>query len=286
MIKTRKSNMNLNEPWVESLLFKKILKEKNKYIKEKAKKFNKDGYIIIDLRLNKKFLKNVVLDIIKIARSKDAKKNPDIYHYNKSPRIIEAFKKSKNILNLCKNKKILYLLNEFYEKKPIAINSINFIRGTDQPLHSDYIHFGSNPHKYLAAAWIALEKTDERNGAITVVPGSHKLEIIDYSLFKLSTPTSMDELAKFYSIYEEYIREVIKFNNLKTKTIKLRPGQAIIWAANLLHGGKKIIDKKRTRFSQVVHYHFEKCNFIYNPGFSNPAEGKYALRNLNNLKII
>ena len=31
----------------------------------------------------------------------------------------------------------------------------------------------------------------------------------------------------------------------------------MIWAANLLHGGKKIIDQSRTRFSQVIHYHFE-----------------------------
>lgn len=278
--------INSNEPWVESLLFKEILKRKNKNVQEKAKKFNRDGYVIIDLKLSKKFINNTISDIIKIAQSRDAKKNPDIYHYNDSPRIIEAYKKSKNILNLCTNKKIINLLNEFYEKKPVPINSINFIKGTDQPLHSDYIHFSSNPHKYLAAAWIALEKADENNGALTVVPGSHKLDIIDYSLFKLKTPTSMTELSKFYSIYEEYIRQVVKLNKFKTKTVKLKPGQAIIWAANLLHGGKKIVNKNRTRFSQVVHYHFEKSNFIYNPGFSKPLEGKYAYRDINQLKII
>ena len=43
------------------------------------------------------------------------------------------------------------------------------------------------PHKYLCAAWIALEKTDEKNGSIIVVPGSHKFDLIDYSLFNLKT---------------------------------------------------------------------------------------------------
>ena len=30
----------------------------------------------------------------------------------------------------------------------------------------------------------------------------------------------------------------MKSNNLRVKTIKLKAGEAIIWSANLLHGGK------------------------------------------------
>ena len=50
----------------------------------------------------------------------------------------------------------------------------------------------------------------------------------------------------------------------------------------------KTTNKKITYIQATVPKVFkptEKCNFIYNPGFSNPLEGKYALRNLNNLKI-
>ena len=86
-------------------------------------------------------------------------------------------------------------------------------------------------------------------------------------------------------MYEEYVAQLIKVKKLKTKTIKLKPGHAIIWAANLLHGGKKILDQSRTRFSQVVHYHFDKCEFVYNPGFSDVSKGKFALRDLKTLKI-
>ena len=49
--------------------------------------------------------------------------------------------KSKTIKELALNKKILTLLNFLYRKKPVPINTINFIKGSDQPLHSDYIHF-------------------------------------------------------------------------------------------------------------------------------------------------
>ena len=231
--------INLNTPWVESNLFNYLIKFKNKKYENIAKKFHRDGYVVIDLKLSKKFIKKTVEDINMLARSKSSKKNPDIYHYNENPRIIEGYKKSKYIKKLCKNKKVLEILKYLYEKKPVAINSINFLKGTDQPFHSDYIHFSSMPHKYLAAAWVALEKTDLKNGPITVIPGSHKLDIIDYSLFNLKTPTSMNELSKFYTVYENYIEKLIKANKLKEKSIILKAGQAILWSANLLHGGKK-----------------------------------------------
>lgn len=220
-----------------------------------------------------------------MSKSKDVKLNPKIYHYNKSPRIIEGWKKSKAIKELALNKKIFKLLSFFYRKKPIAINTINFIKGSDQPLHSDYIHFSSSPHKYLTAAWVALEDTNIDNGPLMVVPRSHKLEIIDYSFFNMSTPRSMNELGKYYKIYETYIKQLVKEKKLTIKPVLMKKGQALIWAANLLHGGKKITDHNSTRYSQVTHYHFENCNFYYNPGFSNPIKGEFAYRNLEKLRI-
>ena len=163
--------------------FQNHIKYKSKKFLKYAKKFNKDGYVIVDLK-NKKELEKTIEDIKRLAKVDDVKKNPDIYHYNKNPRIVEGYKKFNSIKNLCKNKRIIELLKYFYEKT-CSNKLINFIKGTDQPLHSDYIHFSSMPHKYLCAAWIALEKTDEKNGSIIVVPGSHKFDLIDYSLFNL-----------------------------------------------------------------------------------------------------
>lgn len=277
--------INSSPPWVESDLFNYYLRFKNSKIKKIAKFFNKNGYVIIDLKLSKNYINKTISDIKKLAFNPNSKKNPKYFHYNESPRIIEGFKKSEYIKELCHNKMIISLLKQLYEKKPVPINSINFIRGTEQPLHSDYIHFGSIPHKYLAAAWIALENTNNSNGAISVVPGSHKTQIIDYETLNLPAPSSTEEIAKFYKIYENYIKNVVRSKKLKIKNLKLKPGQAIIWAANLLHGGQKIIDKKKTRFSQVVHYHFENCKLIYNPMFSSLSEGRYSERNLKKLAI-
>ena len=75
------------------------------------------------------------------------------------------------------NKKILDILQFLYEKNNPNIN-YKFSKGTEQPLHSDYMHFASIPPLYLAGAWVALEKTNKFNGPIVLVPGSHKLPIV------------------------------------------------------------------------------------------------------------
>lgn len=276
----------LNTPWVESPFFYEILnKEKaSSEYKKLATKFYEEGYIIVDLNLSDKFIQEISKDIEKKIKEKSIKVNPDIYHYNTSPRIVEAWKYSKNVLKLAKHPKILKLLNFFYRKKPMPFSTINFIRGTEQPLHSDYIHFSSLPEKYLVGVWIALEDTNKSNGPLAIAPKSHKLDILNYQDLGLDIPTSMKEHEKCYRVYEEYVKKLIKAQKLKIKQLHIKKGQAIFWAANMLHGGVKMKNNKLTRKSQVIHYHFENCEKYYNPGFSNPKKGIYAERKIERIK--
>jgi len=287
MKKNFSSSKDTSYPWIESPFFKKILKKKKltNYYTNLAKKFNKDGYIIIDLKLEDSFINRIEQDINRNLKIGKIKKNPSIYHYNESPRIVEAWKFSKNIAKLALNRKIINLLDILYDRKALAFSTLNFIRGTEQPLHSDYMHFSSIPERYLAGAWVALEKTNKLNGPLAVVPGSHKFPIVDFNTLNCKKPDSIQSLEKCYRIYEEYVRNMVKITNSKVKPIYLKKGQAIIWAANLLHGGTKHIKKNMTRKSQVIHYHFKGCLKYYNPGFSIPSIGDYAIRELNLVKL-
>ena len=103
------------------------------------------------------------------------------------------------------------LLNFLYESKPLPFSTINFIGGSEQPLHSDYIHFGSMPHKYLVGVWVALENVNKNNGPLKVVPGSHKLSLIDYQDIKREKATNLNELEKNYRVYEKYIKNLVKY---------------------------------------------------------------------------
>lgn len=276
-----------NIPWIESPLFYEILKElrTRKEFINKAIDMHEKGYCIIDLNLDKKFIEKINSDIDKEINKGTVKKNPSIYHYNKFPRIVEAWKFSKNVGLLALNKKIFEFLSFFYKKKPIAFSTLNFIRGTEQPLHSDYMHFATTPHKFLAGVWVALEDTNKFNGPISLVPGSHKFDIIDFNTLNCSLPDSLDSLEKNYRLYENYIKELVASKKYKIKQIHIKKGQAIIWAANLLHGGTKMINKNKTRKSQVMHYHFHGCIKYYNPGFSDPNRGIFKERILEKIKV-
>jgi len=287
-MKFNKSSVDsMSVPWIESDFAKEILKTQkvSNKLRDQANFFINNGYLILRNVLSKKIINEVIKDYEKIINSKSFKKNPDYFHYNKHPRVIEGWKKSKFIKIVAKNKTIQNCLRFFYKREPLAISTINFYAGTEQPLHSDYIHFGSVPELYLAGAWFALEKVDNNNGPLIIVPGSHKLKIINFSDFNLNIPKTSKELKNHYSIYENYLEDLIIEKKMKRKKIFLNRGDAIIWAANLLHGGSKINNKNKSRLSQVVHYHFSKLEYIYNPCFSNKNIGIVAKRDINKIKI-
>ena len=56
----------------------------------------------------------------------------------------------------------------------------------------------------------------------------------------------------------------------------------LIWAANLIHGGKAVLDPLRTRWSQVNHYYFENCVY-YTPMWSNMHTGELFVRNIQHI---
>ena len=203
----KNNSFEIKDPWFESefaisILNKKKIKLK---LKKEAKFFIENGYLIIKKCFSQKIINETLNDFEKIVNSKSFKKNPDYFHYNESPRVIEGWRKSKKIKNICFNKKILKYLSFFYNKKPLPISTINFTLGTEQPLHSDYIHFGSCPEKFLAGVWVAFEKVDKNNGPLQIVPKSHKSKIINFYDLNLDIPKTTKELKKNYTIYENYL---------------------------------------------------------------------------------
>ena len=162
----------------------------------------------------------------------------------------------------------------------MPFSTINFIKGTEQPLHSDYIHFGSMPELYLVGAWTALEDISQDSGPLSVVRKSHKTPIVTFrDLGFDNIPKTTKEIKERYAKYESFLDNYILENNLEIITPILKAGETLIWSANLFHGAGKIQNKKLTRYSQVTHYHFDNCDF-YNPNFSNHYNNNYAKRDV------
>ena len=91
----------------------------------------------------------------------------------------------------------------------------------------------------------------------------------------------LTDVKKQYTLYENWVRDEIKKRKLKPITPKLKKGQCILWAANLLHGSPDCQDSTLSRKSQVTHWTFDCVKMHYNPNFSIPSEKKYIKREVN-----
>ena len=269
----------LNVPWTESPFFYELLKNENLTTEQRAQaiQFHELGYVVLDLDIPNEFLDKVVSEMYSAIKRDTVTKQADFYTYSDSPRIFEEWRNSDSIRELCLNKKLIDTLEFLYNKEAFPFSTINFIKGSNQPLHSDGIHFHTIPQLWMSGVWIALEDTTLTNGTLNIVPGSHKWPVFDYDSLKLPHPDSIDDGEKEnYRVYEEFISKLVEANNAEIKPVPLKKGQALIWAANLLHGGMKIVDENSTRLTQAIHYFYKDCTKYYHPMFSKPYEGIYA----------
>jgi ectoine hydroxylase-related dioxygenase (phytanoyl-CoA dioxygenase family) len=247
---------------------------------ENQKKFYfENGYLIFNI--NDDILIDAVNNDVKeiIENGKKIKKNSKIFSYNESPRIVESYKKSLNCKKIAKHKSVVNMIKFLYDKEPLAFSTINFLTSTQQPLHSDYAHFGTIPELLLVGSWIALEDINPDSGPLQVVPGSHKWDIYRYSdMNGGKVPAGLDEIKKQYSVYEEWVKDQIKIKNLMQVTPDMKKGDCIIWSANMLHGSPDCKVPGSSRKSQATHWTFNNTEKHYNPIFSDIKKNKIVER--------
>jgi hypothetical protein len=201
-------------------------------------------------------------------------------------RISDAWSWNEHVMQIATLPRVLEILRVFYQREAFPFQTLNFQVGTEQATHSDAIHFSPFPQGFMCGVWVALEDVDESNGPLHYYPGSHELPVYDLSHLGIA-PTlagdlGLDNDAVLRVFYKPFIRELVRAHAFEKAEAKLQKGQAIIWAANLLHGGSPILDRSRTRHSQVTHYYFDGCLY-HCPRSADPWLSRPALRPVRNL---
>ena len=225
----------------------------------------KDGYVILDLQGDdfESLAAQVLADM--------APRYPAGEH-----RVHDAWYFSEAVRQLAAHPEVLRLLRMLYGRRPIPFQTLNFDIGTQQPSHSDTIHFHCTPARFMCGVWVALEDIDENCGALRVHPGSHRLP--DFDMLDLGLPPD----AGHYQQYEDLVRWMLEAEGYEGRTVTLKKGQAIVWTANLYHGGSEIRKPGSTRHSQVTHYYFEDCLYYFPMG-SERMGGKTCWREVIDL---
>ena len=272
----------MNLPWVDSPFFEQIFNQLNldNYTREIVKQFAEQGYVIIDdlgIENISEIVDRIVKDLTPIYGEKGKVKSAWIYN----DRIQDAWTFNQDVKKIATAPHIINLLKILYQREPIPFQTLNFRFGTEQSTHSDSIHFSSVPARFMCGVWVALEDIDANNGPLHYYPGSHKLPIFDLNDLGI-TGSYQNKPYDIYPVYEEFLRSLIEDNGLKKVELYVKKGQALIWAANLLHGGSKVLDKNRTRYSQVTHYYFSDCMY-YIPLLSDPFISRIHFKEVRNI---
>jgi len=188
-------------------------------------------------------------------------------------RIQDGFRFSDTVKQLACDPRITDLLTKLYGRQAFAFQTLNFEYGSQQAAHSDAVHFHSAPERFMCGVWIALEDVALDAGPLLYYPGSHKLPLYDSRQVGFIPSDKTQQ-----TVYEPMWNKLIEVNGLRKKVFTAKAGDALIWTANLLHGGEPITRPDATRWSQVTHYFFDDCGY-YTPMQSDLFEGKILKRN-------
>ena len=163
-------------PAVESPFFERIFTE-SLYSEETlriARDLHDTGYAVLDFPDNS--IGEIADRIIADLRGSYDWQGWQNGKYN-DLRIADGWRVNQDVHCIAANPCIIDLLSVLYGRRAFPFQTLNFAVGTQQHVHSDSVHFSSNPERFMCGVWVALEDVDLDTGPLLYYPGSHKWPI-------------------------------------------------------------------------------------------------------------
>ncbi len=255
-------------PWVESPRFEEHFRDADADVRALASSLRERGYGVFEFP---------EADFAATADRLIACLGP---HYHQHGELINVWRSEWNwnpaselVGRIATNRKVIELLSRLFGRVAFPFQTLNFRIGSRKRSHSDAIHFSSAPERFMCGVWVALEDVREGSGPLFYHPGSHKLPILSGD----QVGASPDQEGHGCSRFEDTWGAIAAAEGFERERFFAKRGQALIWLANLLHGGDEIRDPNATRHSQVTHYYFEGCRY-WTPLLSDPMNGRIAWR--------
>lgn len=265
-------------PLIESPLFATEIAQADLSEQERdlAIALNRDGFAVLDFPDPELEARIARMTARLAPQFADTGRSADgvVYH---AGRIQDAWRNDEDVAAIANNPQVLALLSKLYQRQAFPFQTLNFRQGTQQALHTDAVHFSSVPPRFMCGVWLALEDIAADAGPLHYIAGSHRWPMLDNAM--LGRRGFGGDLGSAQAPYQQVWDTMIAQQDVKPQVLLARKGQALIWCANLLHGGSPQNDPSLTRWSQVTHYFFEDCVY-YTPAFSDEYLGRLHLREL------
>jgi hypothetical protein len=112
--------------------------------------------------------------------------------------------------------------------------------------------------------------------------GSHRFPCLSAESLGF-TPQHIDGQTHPQKLFQQEWENLLSNSNLEKTAFLPQCSEALIWHANLLHGGDTVQSREISRWSQVTHYYFKGCIYT-TPVFSfSRQHGGATLRNPYNV---
>lgn len=150
------------------------------------------------------------------------------------------------------------VLKAILRDEPIAVQSMYYFKppgAKGQALHQDDFYLMTRPQPCMAA-WTAIDPSQPENGGLSIVPGSHRMDIV--------CPRLADQSESFTTHY------VAPPPGHEAISAKLNPGDTLFFPGNVIHGSGPNRSQSWRR-SFICHYVPSKATNIarwFKPAFT------------------
>jgi phytanoyl-CoA hydroxylase len=168
-------------------------------------------------------------------------------------KVLDTYAHLPSALRLSFADPLVRFLSTVFEDGILAFQGLHFERGSTQAVHQDTAYVVLENPMSLCASWVALEDVQPGSGELMYYAGSHRLPDWLYSgaykHYNHERDKHEEHMAHLKALVDRSEEQ-----GLKLKTFLPKKGDALIWSADLAHGGSQIGDPSLTRRSLVTHY--------------------------------
>jgi ectoine hydroxylase-related dioxygenase (phytanoyl-CoA dioxygenase family) len=172
------------------------------------------------------------------------------------PRMIHMHRWDKTTLEFLINSRINECLTALLGAEPYAVQTMLYFKppgARGQALHQDQSYLRVQPGT-CAAAWLALDRCDEENGCMQLVPGTNDLPLLCTE--KADTSKSFTDVT------------VPLAEGMHAVPMIMNAGDVLFFNGQVIHGSLPNVSKDRFRRSLIGHYivgEAEKVGGFYHP---------------------
>lgn len=168
-------------------------------------------------------------------------------------KLLDYYAHSQTALEAAFAEKIRAFLQLVFERDLLLFQSLSFEWGSGDPVHQDTAYVVVTSPLEFAAAWIALEDIRPGSGELTYYAGSHRMSEHEFGGHYRNWNRERDGIDKRQA-YLKGLHDRAREMGLAREVFLPKKGDALIWSADLAHGGTEIENPKLTRKSLVCHY--------------------------------